>query len=129
MNLTPYILIYIGSIFFVLAAYFHLSFKEWTLKRALITALPLVFIEYCFLLPGNHKAKEELLLNPIQILVIMLVFNFINLWIFNRFVSKSKLNYKREILAFGFIIAAFLTSQNLIMNKNSTIELESNIKK
>ncbi len=116
-NLKPYFLIYLGSIFFVLAAYFHLSYDNWSLKKALTTALPLVVIEYCFLLPGNHAAKEELSLNPIQILVIMIVFNFINLWLFNFLVTKSIVNYKRELLAFAFIIAAFFTSQNIIMKK------------
>ncbi len=114
-NLKPYFLIYLGSIFFVLAAYYHLSYKPWTFSKALSTALPLVCIEYIFSLNGNHMAHEDLDLNPIQILIITITFYFINLWLLNYFVIKKTINLKKEIVAFGLIVTGFLLSENIIM--------------
>lgn len=116
MNLTPYILIYIGTIFYTLAAYYHLSFKTWTLQKAMLTAIPLVLVEYIFLLTGNKKALDELKLNPIQILIITITFYFINIWLLNYFIIKKEINIKREIVAFVLIASGFLISQNIALN-------------
>lgn len=115
MNLTPYILIYIGTIFYTMAAYYHLSFKNWTFQKAMMTAIPFVLIEYCFTLPGNHSASEELKLNPIQILIVTITFYFINLWLMNYFIIKKEINIKREIVAFVLIASGFLISQNIAL--------------
>jgi uncharacterized protein (DUF486 family) len=115
MNPTPYILIYIGTLFYTLAAYYHLSFKNWTFKKAMMTAIPLVLIEYCFVLPGNHLASSDLDLNPIQILIITITFYFINLWLLNYFIIKKEINLKREIFAFVLIVSGFLISQNVAL--------------
>jgi uncharacterized protein (DUF486 family) len=116
MNLTPYILIYIGTIFYTMAAFYHLSFKEWTIKKAMMTAIPLVLIEYIFLLTGNKKALDELNLNPIQILIVTITFYFINIWLLNYFIIKKEINLKREIIAFALIASGFAISQNVTLN-------------
>ena len=48
-----YLFIYIGTIFYVIASYFHLSIKKWNLKQAYLIAIPLVMVEYYFSLNGN----------------------------------------------------------------------------
>ena len=112
-KILPYVLIYIGTVFYTLAAYYHLSYKPWTFEKAITTALPLVCIEYVFSLNGNHRAHEELDLNPIQILVITITFYFINLWLLNYFIIKKTINIKREVVAFALIITGFLLSENI----------------
>ena len=107
------LLIYIGTIFYTLAAFFHLSIKDWSFKKAFITAMPLVVIEYIFTLNGNKKANEILKFNPLQILLITMSFYFINIWLLNYFIIKNKINPIREIISFIFILGAFSISNNI----------------
>jgi branched-subunit amino acid transport protein AzlD len=101
-------LIYIGTCFYTLAAYLHLSLgDDWTFLRALAIALPLVFLEYQFSLRGNHAAITQLGFNAIQVLMITLCFYFINLWLLNVFILKHKVLWWRELLCFGLILLAF----------------------
>jgi hypothetical protein len=107
------LLIYIGTIFYALASFFHLSIKEWSFKKAFLIAMPLVAIEYIFTLNGNKKANEILKFNPLQILLITMSFYFINIWLLNYFIIKNKINPIREIISFIFILAAFSISNNI----------------
>ena len=108
-----YLLIYIGTVFYVLASYFHLSENNWTFQKALFTAIPFVLIEYMFSLRGNYYAYTQLELNPIQILIVTMVFYFINMWLFNLFITKKEINKIREVIAFSLVISAFLVSKNI----------------
>jgi hypothetical protein len=103
------LLIYLGTVFYTLAAYYHLSLKsEWTFITALSIAIPLVFIEYLFSLNGNYYANAYLGLSPIDILIITIIFYFINLWILNYLVLKNKIhNIYSELIAFLLVIIAF----------------------
>lgn len=103
-------LIYIGSLCYVLTAYYHLRLKnDWNFLTALAIALPLVLVEYSFSLHGNHFANTYLDLTALDILIITMVFYFINLWLLNFFVLGHNPHHKyTEYLAFAFIIAAFL---------------------
>ena len=102
------LLIYIGTVFYTLAAYLHLRLgNNWTFLKALVIALPLVFLEYQFSLRGNHAAVTKLKLNAIQVLLITLCFYFINLWLLNYFVLRTKTLWWRELLCFGLILLAF----------------------
>ena len=115
---SVYLLIYIGTIFYVLASYFHLTQDAWTFKKALATAIPFVLIEYTFSLRGNYYAYSELELNPLQILIVTMVFYFINMWIFNYFITKKIINTFREVVAFILIISAFVISQNIKISQD-----------
>ena len=105
-------LIYIGTIFYTLAAFYHLKIKKWTFLQALIIAIPFVLIEYQFSLRGNFYAKNHLLLNAVEITLITMIFYFINSWLLNFFVLKDHLNWWREGLAFILILSAFIITNN-----------------
>lgn len=105
-------LIYIGTVFYTLAAYYHLKIKKWTFIQALIIAIPFVLIEYQFSLRGNFYAKNHLLMNAVEITLITMIFYFINSWLLNFFVLKDPLNWWREGLAFIFILLAFVITTN-----------------
>ena len=107
--------IYIGAIFYALAAYYHLHMKNWTFSKAYALALPLVLVEYIFLLYGNHAAHAYF--NPMQIMIITIVFYLINIWLMNVFIFKQKITLWREAIAFAFIVAALLISTNMVLAK------------
>lgn len=109
-NASPFVLIYIGTVFYVLAGYMHLSFKRWTFKRALIVAMPLVLIEYIFTLNGNRRAHKFMGLSAQQILLTTMVFYFVNLWILNYLLLSHEVHLFNELIAFALIIGAFMIS-------------------
>lgn len=103
--------IYVGTVFYTLAAYLHLKLgNSWTIFKALGLAIPLVLIEYQFSLRGNHAANQIHNLNVLQILIITLSFYFINLWILNVLVLHNPVVWWRELVCFLLIIAAFWLS-------------------
>lgn len=103
-------IIFLGTLFYSLAAFYHLKNEKWSFFIALAIAIPLVLIEYQFSLRGNHLAHTLLKLNAVQIAIITIIFYFINAWIINRFILKHSVIVWREILAFMFIILAFVTT-------------------
>jgi len=112
-KIKPYIYVYIGTIFYVLASYYHLTLKDWTFKKALFIALPLVCIEYFFSLRGNRYLNEKYNINAIEILLITMCFYFINTWLLNYFVIKNKVNIIKELISFILILVAFYLSSNI----------------
>lgn len=102
----PIIFIYIGTLFYTLAAYYHLKIKKWTFAKAFSLALPLVIFEYIFSLNGNYFAHKNLNLSPIDILLVTLSFYFINLWILNVFILRMHTNHVKNIIAFILILSA-----------------------
>ena len=64
--------------------------------------------EYQFSLRGNYLANDILKLNSIQIVLITMVFYFINAWLLNLFILKNNVVWWREIISFTFILFAFL---------------------
>jgi len=109
-TLLVYLIIYIGTICYTIAAYFHLSLKDWTFLKAFFIAICFVLLEYQFSLRGNYWANKVLQINPIQILVTTSVFYFINIWILNKLILKNPVKIWRELLSFAFIIAAIIVS-------------------
>lgn len=110
-NIGIIFLIYVGTLFYTMAAYYHLSLDgKWTFFLAFAIAVPFVIIEYIFSLNGNHYAHKIIGLSPQSILIITICFYFINLWLLNYFILKHKVNALREIIAFVLIIIAFLIS-------------------
>jgi hypothetical protein len=113
IKLKSYFYIYLGTIFYTLASYYHLSFKEWSLKRAFTLALPFVSIEYFFSLQGNKYLHDYAGKNSIEILLITMCFYFVNNWLLNYFVIKNEIIIWKELASFMLIIGAFLLSSNI----------------
>jgi hypothetical protein len=105
-------LIFLGSVSYTMAAYYHLKLENWTFLKAFAIAVPLILIEYQFSIRGNFAAKHILSLNAVQITLITMSFYFINAWILNYFFLKNTVVWWRELLAFAFIISAFLVTTN-----------------
>ena len=103
-------LIYLGTIFYTVASYYHLKMDEWTFSTALFIALPFVFIEYQFMLRGIYYAKEHLLMNSLQILVIATIFCCFNSLLLNYFVLQLPMILWRELLSVLFLLMALFTS-------------------
>jgi dipeptide/tripeptide permease len=106
-------LIFIGSVSYTIAAYFHLKLEQWTFLKAFLIAVPFLLIEYQFSLRGNYYAKKHLLMNAVQITILTMIFYFFNAWLLNYFVLKQPMIWWRELLAFMFIVLAFLTTTSL----------------
>lgn len=106
----PIILIYLGTMMYTLAAYYHLKLnrKEWNFTRVFIMAMPLVAIEYTFSLHGNYYAHEWLGMTPMQILILTMCFYFVNLWLLNHYILKHKTHFIREVIAMVLILSAFI---------------------
>ena len=100
-------LIFLGSLSYTVAAYFHLKLEKWTFLKALLIAIPFLLIEYQFSLRGNYYAKKHLMLNVVQITLLTMIFYFFNAWLLNHVVLKDPIVWWRETLAFLFILMAF----------------------
>lgn len=106
-------LIFMGTISYTIASYLHLKMDEWTFLKALLIALPFVFIEYQFMLRGIYYAKEHLLMNSLQILVITTIFCCFNSLLINYFVLQLPMVIWRELLSVVFLLMAFFTSTSM----------------
>lgn len=102
--------IYLGTVCYVAASYFHLHIKDWTFWKAFWIAIPLVVIEYQFSLRANRVAMYIHGLSPVHIVLITLCFYFVNVWLLNVFIIKTPVVVWRELLAFILIISAFLVT-------------------
>jgi len=108
----PFILglIFVGSVSYTVAAYFHLKMEQWDFLKAFLIAVPFLLIEYQFSLRGNYYAKQHLLMNAVQITILTMIFYFFNAWILTYFFLKQPIVWWRECLAFVFILLAFFTT-------------------
>jgi uncharacterized protein (DUF486 family) len=118
MNMNPWLarvyiiaLIFVGSVSYTVAAYYHLKIENWTFLKAFAIALPLILIEYQFSIRGNHHAHETLKMNAVQITLITMAFYFINAWILNKVVlKKHKIVVWREVGVLGLLVCAVVLS-------------------
>lgn len=103
-------LIFIGSVSYTIAAYYHLNMdaKKWSFIKAFAIAVPFILIEYQFSIRGNYHAKHILGMNAVQITLLTMTFYFINSWLLSYFVLKQKIIWWRELLAFACVGAAFM---------------------
>jgi uncharacterized protein (DUF486 family) len=109
--LVPILFIFIGSVSYTVAAYYHLSLTNWTFLKAFAIALPLILIEYQFSIRGNHYAYSLLKMNAVQITLLTMTFYFINSWILNYFIlKKHAVVWWREVTAFILIVLAMSLS-------------------
>lgn len=106
-------LIFMGTIAYTIASYLHLKMDEWTFLKALLIALPFVFIEYQFMLRGIYYAKQHLMMNGLQILVITTIFCCFNSLMMNYFVLQLPMVIWRELLSVVFLLLALFTSTSM----------------
>lgn len=102
-----YLFIYLGSLCYVAASYYHLKLPNWTFTKAFFIAIPFVLVEYQFSLRGNYMARSQLRVNPLQILIITMCFYFVNLWLLNHFLLKQPVNTITDTVAFALVLLAF----------------------
>ena len=106
------LLIYLGSVCYTVASFYHLSFgKQWTFFRAYLLALMFVSIEYIFNVYGNKGAADHI--TVFQIMILIIAFDLINLYVINALLIKHKIDYMRDGISILLIIAAILISSNL----------------
>ena len=103
-------LIYIGTVCYVMASYYHLKMREeWTFWKALLIAVPFVLIEYCFSLNGNYYIHKISGYSAMDILIITICFYFTNLWLLNYFILKqTDHNMYIEVFCFLLVLCAFI---------------------
>ena len=103
--------IYMGSVFYTLASFYHLSLgTQWTFFKAYMLALVFVLIEYLFNIKGNHGANKHV--TVFQIMILIIAFDLINLYILNYFVLKNKINVFRDGISLLFIGVAIAISSS-----------------
>jgi uncharacterized protein (DUF486 family) len=104
MNRQTLAFLYAGSVFYVLAQYGHLLLANWTIWKAMSIAIPLVCIEYLFVLNGTHGASTagESAMN---IILLVMCFNFVNIYLYGRLVLKQESDIK-DLLAFILVLIA-----------------------
>jgi uncharacterized protein (DUF486 family) len=106
-------LIFVGSLSYTVAAYYHLKLEHWSFVKAFAIALPLILIEYQFSIRGNYEAKNLLKMNAVQITIMTMSFYFINAWMLNYFFLKAPVIWWREMLAFACILLAFFLTTSV----------------
>ena len=99
--------IYIGSIFYIVAAFYHLSIRDWTFLTAAAIAVPILILEYTFSLRGNRFANKYL--SATKILILTMIFYLINLTILDTVILQNGVSY-RDIISLFLIIAAVYVS-------------------
>jgi hypothetical protein len=108
-NAYPFFLILLfitmGSLFYVLAQYYHLTIQDWSVWKGLAIVMPLVFCEYNFVLRAGHMAKESGW-SVINIFLMTMCMNFIMLYGFNKIAIGDPIE-SRDILALGLVGGAF----------------------
>ena len=104
--------IFIGTIFYTLASYYHLKMgPKWTFLSALLLAIPFLLLEYTFSLNANYYLHYDHGLSPSKILSMTVCFNFITIWLFNYFVMQNgNVNFLHEFVALVFILTALYIS-------------------
>lgn len=113
------LLIFLGSVSYTIASYYHLKMENWSFVTAFAIALPFILIEYQFSIRGNFAAKDILKMNAVQITLLTITFYFVNAWILNHFFLKQSIVWWREVLAFICIILAFILTTTTTHTKKT----------
>lgn len=102
------LLIYLGSCCYTFASFYHLSFEgRWSFWRAYALALAFVAVEYIFNVLGNKGATRYI--TVFQIMILIVVFDFINLAIINAVLLKNDIHLK-DVASIVLMIVAMLIS-------------------
>ena len=111
--------LYIASVFYIIASFYHLSFGvKWTFVRAFLISITFVLLEYLFGIPGNRWANK--FLSVFDLMILIIVFDLINLFILNFFVLKNKMQPLKHGLCLVLLGIVIMLSADVI---NSTGEI------
>ncbi len=104
------ILMFMSAVFYTIASYFHLEFedKNWNITKALLIAMPIVFLEYNCSLRGIRLAHNNGFTSN-QIFLIIVCFCFACLFILNKFILGDRTTVY-DIIAFLLLIVVFCLS-------------------
>ena len=109
------IFLYIASVCYITASFYHLSLGvKWTFIKAFLISITFVILEYVFGIPGNKWANEFLPVFDLMILII--VFDLINLFILNFFVLKNKVQPLKHGLCLVLLGIVIILSADVINN-------------
>lgn len=113
-------LIYLGSVCYTIASFFHLSFgSEWTFVRAYIIGLLFVSVEYVFNILGNKHANRYI--TVFQIMLLIIAFDLVNLYVINAILLKNDVNYVRDGICLLLIGAAIYISSTGMQSTSKQI--------
>lgn len=113
------LLIYLGSVCYTMASFYHLSFREWSFWKAYFLAVAFVVVEYVFNVLGNKYANVRL--TVFQIMLLIIAFDLINLYLLNLFVLQNHLDWMRDGLSLLLIFGGIaLSSKTLFADRGPT---------
>jgi uncharacterized protein (DUF486 family) len=104
------VLLLAASILYTFASFFHLSFvnEKWSITKALMIAMPIVFLEYNCSLRGIKLAHDNGFTSN-QIFIIIICMCFVCLFVLNKLVLGDQTT-KYDIIAFILLMMAFILS-------------------
>jgi uncharacterized protein (DUF486 family) len=109
------IFLYIASVCYITASFYHLSLGvKWTFIKAFLISITFVILEYVFGIPGNKWANEFLPVFDLMILII--VFDLINLFILNFFILKNEVQPLKHGLCLILLGIVIMLSADVINN-------------
>jgi len=107
--------LYIASVFYIIASFYHLSLGiKWTFVKAFVISIIFVLLEYVFGIPGNKWANE--FLSVFDIMILIIVFDLINLYILNFFVLKNKIQPLKHGICLILLGIVIMLSADVINN-------------
>jgi len=107
--------LYIASVFYIIASFYHLSLGvKWTFIRAFLISLTFVILEYLFGIPGNQWANQ--FISVFDLMILIIVFDLINLFILNFFVLKNEMQPLKHGLCLVMLGVVMMLSADVINN-------------
>jgi uncharacterized protein (DUF486 family) len=109
------ILLYIASVFYIMASFYHLSLGvKWTFVKAFLISITFVLLEYVFGIPGNKLASE--FLSVFDLMILIIVFDLLNLFILNFFILKNKVQPLKHGICLVLLGIVIMLSADVINN-------------
>ena len=106
------LLIYLGSCFYTIASFYHLSFGErWRFWRAYALGMLFVSVEYVFNVLGNKGANRHI--TVFQIMLLIVAFDLVNLYLLNAVLLKNRIRPARDGISLLLICAAVAISSDM----------------
>jgi hypothetical protein len=107
------LLIYLGSCFYTIASFYHLSFgANWRFWRAYALGMLFVYVEYVFNVLGNKSANRYL--TVFQIMLLIIAFDLVNLYVLNALLLKNRIRLVRDGVSMLLIAAAVAISSDML---------------
>ncbi len=100
------LLLMLGGICYAFAHYSGLLLGDgWTLMKSLAISIPIVIVEYAFVLSATKMAKDNGS-SVMQTFLLIMCMNFIGVFGYSKLVINDPVNFK-DVLAFGLVAGAF----------------------